>query len=84
MTTGAYFGIFYDRSQVVTAPRHALCQCEIEYCRTRGTHAPDDTLVLAELEHVAGLVESILESRGVTSKRTFYSKLTFLRDVVRT
>ncbi|PWJ02339.1 hypothetical protein DKG34_39025 [Streptomyces sp. NWU49] len=78
--TGHFFGIEIDEVRV--AERDAvLRQVELEYHRTRVHADMNPQLIEEELERLANLVEQFLSARGVPTERTFYSKLSFLRDI---
>lgn len=79
--SGHFFGIEIDE---VTVAEHeaVLRQVELEYHRTRVHSDMDAGLIDKELERLATLVEKFLESRGISAERTFYSKLSFLRDLI--
>jgi hypothetical protein len=81
LATSHYYGIFYDRSQVEATHPVTLCQCEIEYCRSRSTTPPSQAEILAEIDNVADWVQDRLARQGFTTGRTYYSKLSFLRDL---
>jgi hypothetical protein len=78
--TGNIFGIFFDRCTVVDNPSSVMCQCEIEYVKSRTALPPDDEQAIAELEHVVAWTQQTLAALGIDAARTFYSKLSFLED----
>lgn len=82
LATGHYYGIFFDRCHLLQQSTVAMCQCEIEYCRTRTTRAPSETSVLEEIDIVADWTENLLVAHGIVSPRSHYSKLSFLRQAV--
>jgi hypothetical protein len=79
--TGHFFGIEIDE---VTEGWHGtvLRQIEVEYHRSRIHDGLDGTQIDRELERLVGLVQSYLDRHGVVGVRNYYSKLSFLRDVV--
>lgn len=83
LRTGHVYGIFFDRSVTVEGPTAELVQCELEYIRTRSILPPDESEVLRELDEVAYRLEAFLAAEGLPAERGVYSKLSFLRDVVR-
>lgn len=80
LRTGHVFGIFFDRCTVVDNPSSVMCQCEIEYVKSRTALPPDDKRAIAELEHVVAWTQQTLAALGIDAARTFYSKLSFLED----
>ena len=83
MRTGHVYGIFFDRSMTVDGPAAQLVQCELEYLRTRSILPLEESEVLRELDEVAFRLEGFLAAEGFPTERGVYSKLSFLRDVVR-
>ncbi|MEU9716187.1 hypothetical protein [Streptomyces sp. NPDC047976] len=80
LATGHCFGIETDE---VTVPDHAgrkLKQVEMEYLETRRHAGMDATTIDADMDRLTSLVERYLADQGITTERTFYSKLSFLRD----
>ncbi|MET8233415.1 hypothetical protein ABZS77_22375 [Micromonospora sp. NPDC005298] len=78
--TGHFFGIEID--EVRTAgDEHVLRQAEVAYHRSRIHDGLDIATVEPELERLTNLVDSYLTRNGVDHERTFYSKLSFLRDI---
>ncbi|MEU4216677.1 hypothetical protein [Actinoplanes sp. NPDC026623] len=78
--TGHFFGIEID--EVRTAgDEHVLRQAEIAYHRSRIHVGLDIATVESELERLTNLVDSYLIRNNVDRERTFYSKLSFLRDI---
>jgi hypothetical protein len=82
LATGHYYGIFFDRCHLTAKPTAVMCQCEIEYCRSRTTHPPDEATILTEIDQVADWVENLLARHRISSERSHYSKLSFLRQSV--
>ncbi|WP_406091598.1 hypothetical protein [Streptomyces sp. NBC_01013] len=78
-STGHFFGIEIDE---VVVPEYdaVLQQVEIEYHRSRVHDGLDQASIDAELYRLADAVGEWLAEAGVTSEKTFYSKLSFLRD----
>jgi hypothetical protein len=79
--TGHFFGIEIDE---VVVPEYdaVLQQVEIEYHRSRVHEGLDPASIDTELYRLADAVGEWLAEAGVTSEKTFYSKLSFLRDCV--
>ncbi|MER6291158.1 hypothetical protein [Streptomyces sviceus] len=79
--TGHFFGIEIDE---VVVPEHdaVLQQVELEYHRSRVHDGLDQASIDTELYRLADTVSEWLAEAGVTSEKTFYSKLSFLRDCV--
>jgi hypothetical protein len=48
LATGNYIGIFFDRCHLTDRPGVVMCQCEIEYCRTRSLLPPPEDSVLTD------------------------------------
>ncbi|MFI6991786.1 hypothetical protein [Nonomuraea wenchangensis] len=82
MVTGHIYGIFLDQCSLLAAPDVVLSQCELEYRRSRSVLDHDQDEVLAEMERISRWLQEYLTARGLTQERTYYSKRTFLRDVV--
>lgn len=82
LRTGHIYGIFFDHCRLLDDPGVVLSQCEIEYLRSRGLLAPPEGEVVAEMDRIDAWVRGFLADRGWSKERTFYSKRSFLRDVV--
>ena len=80
--TGHVFGIFFDRCSLLAAPDIVLSQCEMEYRRSRSLLDHDQEEVLQEMERIDRWLLSYLTAHGQARERTFYSKRSFLRDIV--
>lgn len=80
--TGNIFSILYDRCTLLDDPDVVLCQCELEYIKTRTAFLPKETEVLNDFGHLERCIEAILTGHQLSSHRTTYSKLSFLRDTV--
>jgi len=80
--SGHVYGAFFDHSSLLESPRTALVQCEIEYLRSRTLLPPDETAVLPELAVAKERIRAFLTARRQPFEESFYSKLSFLRDVV--
>ncbi|MHA3947374.1 hypothetical protein [Cellulomonas bogoriensis] len=83
LRTGHLYGVFFDHSRLVDAPDVAMVQCELEYIRSRTVRPCDEQEVLDELDVVARWLEAQLTAAGLDARRGVYSKLSFLRDSVR-
>ncbi|EGE39594.1 hypothetical protein GTY83_00910 [Streptomyces sp. SID4928] len=82
MRTGHIFGIFLDRCSLLTAPDIGLSQCELEYLRSRSVLDTTDDELLPEMERISRWLGDHLAARSWATGPTYYSKRTFLRDVV--
>ncbi|WP_432089512.1 hypothetical protein [Streptomyces sp. bgisy095] len=80
--TGHVYGIFFDHCSLVEAREVTLNQCELEYLRSRVAVEPDEAEVLAEMTEIVAWLEAFLRAHGLSDKRGFYSKRTFLKDAV--
>jgi hypothetical protein len=83
LATGHYYGIFFDRCELTDQPTVVMCQCEIEYCRSRATQRPAEASLLREMDVVADWIETVLARHDIASARSHYSKLSFLRQAGR-
>lgn len=83
LATGHIYGIFFDHSMVLDG-EGALRQCELEYLRTRSVLPVDEADVLRELDEIAEWLDGFLNRSGIATARGVYSKLSFLKDTVRT
>ncbi|WP_405728728.1 hypothetical protein OG885_09015 [Streptomyces sp. NBC_00028] len=81
MGTGHIYGIFLDRCSLLAAPNITLSQCELEYRRSRSV-LDDEADVVREMDRINAWLGTYLAARGWAQQHTFYSKLSFLRDVV--
>lgn len=77
--TGNIYSIMFDRNVVMNHPDHILVQCEIEYLKSRTSG--EIIKVKEELSHVKDFVKKVFDKENIVYKETFYSKLSFLRDV---
>jgi hypothetical protein len=77
--TGHFFGVEIDEV-VVPGCDAVLQQVELEYHRSRIHDGLDHASIDSELYRLASEVEGWLAGTGVECRRTFYSKLSFLRD----
>jgi len=80
--TGHFFGIEIDEVRT-TGEGRLLRQAEVAYHRSRIHHGLDIATIEPELERLTGLVDNYLAGAGVDRQRSFYSKLSFLRDIDR-
>ena len=83
IATGSHYCILFDRCTLHSAPDEALVQCEIEYLRSRRVLPFGETLILGEFQAVTAWCGDFLASRGISADAGYYSKLSFLRDVIR-
>jgi hypothetical protein len=81
--TGNHYCIMFDRCTVHHSPDETLVQCEIEYIRSRRVLPFDETDVLDEFHALTAWCGSFLTGQGISSSAGYYSKLSFLRDVIR-
>lgn len=79
--TGHVFSVMSDESTVRTMPSEVLRQLEIEYVRTRVHDQMDPSTIDDELADLTSFVISVLKANSAQFEETFYSKLSFLRDV---
>ncbi|KAB7835541.1 hypothetical protein [Streptomyces mobaraensis] len=82
MRTGHVYGVFFDHCSLESAPEVVLSQCELEYLRSRSILDLEPDGVLREMERINDWLDGYLADRGWASGPTFYSKRSFLRDVV--
>ncbi len=78
--TGHFFGIEIDEVRT-TGDEHVLRQAEVAYHRSRIHSGLDAATIEPELERLTRLVDGYLADNHVERERTFYSKLSFLRDI---
>jgi hypothetical protein len=78
--TGHFFGIEIDEI-LVEHSEHGMSQLEIEYHRSRIHEGLDADTIEPELMRLTALVEGLVTGFGEIPVRTFYSKLSFLRDI---
>ncbi|MBZ6081329.1 hypothetical protein KVH15_09760 [Streptomyces olivaceus] len=86
VATGHIFTIVVDRSTPEIAPERFMNQCEIEYVHTRslvGTAEESGRTesIVAEMDLVRAFTEKLMTDLGIDFTSTFYSKLSFMRDV---
>ncbi|AUY53130.1 hypothetical protein [Streptomyces sp. CB01881] len=81
--TGNYFGIETDEVLVLDPRGPKLRQVEMEYLETRWHEGMDPSTIDDDMNRLTELVEEHLAKRGIAAERTFYSKLSFLKDCVR-
>jgi hypothetical protein len=80
--SGNHYGIFLDRCTLLDFPEETLVQAEVEYLWSRSVLPLDESEILVELDDVTAWTGSVLAQHGMAVEPTFYSKLSFLRDVV--
>ncbi|HUZ23176.1 MAG TPA: hypothetical protein VMV07_05365 [Streptosporangiaceae bacterium] len=83
ISTGNHYCIMFDRCTLHGAPDEILVQCEIEYIRSRRVLPIGETLVLDEFQDLTAWCGELLASHGIITSAGYYSKLSFLRDVIR-
>jgi hypothetical protein len=81
LDTGNAFGIFFDICRSFEYPDEVLCQCEVEYLRTRAFTDPQNVEV--EFQSVCALTREFLRREDVDFREDYYSKLSFARDVAK-
>lgn len=81
--TGHFFGIETD-VVVVDGTGVSMSQLEVEYHRSRVHDGLSAEAIEPELLRLTGVVERLLGELGETPVRTYYSKLSFLRDLLTT
>lgn len=79
---GHVFMVNFDDCRVWDAEpgSERLQQVEVEYLKTRGV--PDRASIYEDFNRLVAFVEQKVQDWGFTSRRTHYSKLTFLKDYV--
>jgi hypothetical protein len=82
-TTGSHYCILFDRCTLHDAPDETLTQCEIEYVRSRRVLPLDPGHVLEEFAALTAWCGTLLAAHGIAATAGYYSKLSFLRDVIR-
>jgi hypothetical protein len=82
LRTGHHYGIFIDRCTLHADPTETLVQVEVEYLRSRSVLPLDEPGVFAELHRTTDWVVTVLAEHGIATQLDYYSKLSFLRDVV--
>ncbi|WP_055483437.1 hypothetical protein [Sphaerimonospora mesophila] len=82
MRTGHVYGIYLDHCSLLATPEVVLSQCELEYRRSRSLLEHDKDEVLREMQRIDRWLLEHLATSGLAKQRTFYSKLSFLRDMV--
>ena len=82
LITGNHYGIFFDRCNLVDAPDEVLVQAEVEYLWSRRVLPLDEPGILTELDQIVAWTAAVLAEHQLTAEPTFYSKLSFLREVV--
>jgi hypothetical protein len=82
LATGAHYCILFDRCGIHAAVEDVLVQCEIEYLRTRSVLPPDERQILNEFESIVAWCSDLLSEHRIKADANYYSKLSYLRDVV--
>jgi len=80
LETGNVYGIYFDMCRPQDDPASSLCQCEVEYMRSRilgPIHQVED-----EYAEVCAMAKQYLLDERVDFDEGFYSKLSFMRDRV--
>lgn len=81
LLTGHVFGVFFDYSYTHSDESKALCQCELEYIRTRSIKDFDENEMLAQFNELANYLDDFFAKRNIQTKRGVYSKLSFLKEI---
>ncbi len=76
--SGHVFGIFIDRCTLIGDPSKIMCQCEVEYVKSRTAGPADADLAVTELDAIADWTQRTLGDLGYPTERSVYSKLSFL------
>ncbi len=79
LDTGNIFSIMFDKSLPFEKRDRLLSQCEVEYLKSRTVG--NCIKVEEELKMVFEFVKRELTKLKIDHKETFYSKLSFLRDI---
>ena len=79
--TGHFYGIEIDEVVLEDSPER-MSQLEIEYHRSRIHEGLDASMIEPELMRLTELVSKAVTELGERPDATFYSKLSFLRDIV--
>lgn len=79
LKTGNIYSIMFDRSKILNKFGHVLTQCEIEYLKSRTVGKFRQ--VEKELKTVREFVKNQFKKQQIEFQETFYSKMTFLKDV---
>ncbi|MFE7576922.1 hypothetical protein ACFU5Z_19535 [Streptomyces sp. NPDC057521] len=77
--TGHFFGIEIDEVTELSSGK-TLRQVEIEYHHSRVHQGLSPSTIEVEMERLIAVVRRELADRGVAVERSFYSKLSFLKD----
>ncbi|WP_052397098.1 hypothetical protein [Streptomyces sp. NRRL F-5123] len=80
LRSGHCFGIETDEVITQEPASRTLRQVELEYLESRVHAGLDPDTVDTEMDTLASHVEKQLVTRGLTVRRGYYSKLSFLRD----
>jgi hypothetical protein len=80
LDTGNIYSVMFDRCAIMEFDCTPLLQCEVEYIQTRSCHQP--IRVLDELEQVNLFVHAFLIRQAAQPIPTYYSKLTYLKDML--
>ncbi len=82
LATGNHYCLLLDRCTLHDDPDEVLVQCEIEYLRSRRVLPLSETLVLSEFAELTAWTFDFLTDHGILAEASYYSKLSFLLDVV--
>lgn len=80
LQTGHVFGLYFDYSYLHSDKKKVLCQCELEYIRTRSIKSYNEEEVLEQLNELAEYMDNFFKRRNIPTARGVYSKLSFLKD----
>lgn len=81
LITGHVFGVYFDYSYLHSDKTKVLCQCELEYIRTRSIKEIDENEMLEQFNDLANYMDSFFAKRDIKTNRGVYSKLSFLQTV---
>ena len=80
LRTGHVYGIFFDYSTIDDEKKASMTQCEVEYLRSRTLVSFDEQDVLDEMREITEWVCDVLQGLHINYEKTYYSKLTFLKE----
>jgi hypothetical protein len=80
LRSGHVYGIFFDHTTINDTKKNSMSQCEVEYLRSRSLISFDEQIILEEMQEITEWVSDVLSTLNVEFEKTYYSKLTFLKD----
>ncbi|AHN24192.1 hypothetical protein FCT18_20240 [Lysinibacillus sphaericus] len=81
--TGHVFGVYFDYSYLHSDETKVLCQCELEYIRTRSINRNDEREMLEQFNELANYMDKFFKERAIPTNRGVYSKLSFLKNCIK-